>query len=77
MQEISFVLKFSGRQTASQNLYGHQVKSMSKLIIYGCIFAFVILFVLGFVSTPWLCLASFFFLFAGALLLIYKRHIKK
>ena len=49
---------------------------MSRLITYGCLFAFALLFVLGFIITPWLSLVSFAFLLVATLYLIYQRHIK-
>ena len=50
---------------------------MSRLITYGCLLAFALLFVLGFIINPCLSLVSFAFLLVAALYLIYQRHIKK
>lgn len=47
------------------------------VLYYGLIALFVILFVLGFFITPWLCLVSFIPLIVGLILLIRWRVMKK
>jgi hypothetical protein len=46
-------------------------------LYYVFIALFILLFILGFFVTPWLCLISFVPLVAAAVLLFKKRYIKK
>ena len=45
--------------------------------IYALLILFIVLFCLGFILTPWLSLLSFVPLLAGAIILFYRRYIKR
>ena len=50
---------------------------MKRKIIYSLLLLFLVLFVLGFVITPWFCILSFIPLVSAVIFLIYHRYIKK
>ena len=49
---------------------------MVKAIVIFSLILFAVLFVLGFVAAPWLCLISFVPLVTGIILLMRNRYIK-